>query len=253
MNDLIKFYFYRLANFLAYPFLKFRGYCLGLESIATEYVKLMKQVCVQDSFNNSFEGTYVLYSLFNGVFFKEDKYNESVLSISKHVNKLGTMEISPRMKLKDVKTFERFCSDLENNYCYTTERWTLYYKNKQISSIVCTLIVNPDYVNHKNCKIDSVKICIFFDCEFNVFSIVKQHFTTILSKHGDETYDSLILKSVIDRNISLDDEFLLIVLAVAHDGSSLYEYFPEYYMDTVYDYSSDDFKQRLELYKMVSY
>lgn len=256
MNDYVKIHLYRLANFLAYPFLKFRGYCLGLESIAMQYVNLMKKVCVQDSFNHSFENIYVLYSLFNGVFFKDDKYKEGVLSISKKFNKPGTMEISSRMELKDVKAFQRFCSDVEHNHCVTRERWTLHYKNKQINSIVCQLNIIPDYVNHRNKKVnvDALSVGIVFDHNFNVVSIIKQNLLEVKSKYADVTYHQApVSQSVIDDEISLDDEFLLMILAVAHDGSNLYEYFPEYYMDTVYDYSSDEFKQRLELYKMVNY
>lgn len=166
--------------------MKLRGYRLGVESIADEFVTLMRKVCVQDSFHHSFDSTYVEYRLFNGIFFKEDQYNQGVLGISKSVNKDGTMDIN-RLELKNIKAFERFCHDVENNHSSISERWTLNYKNKQINSIVCLLSIIPDYVNHKNRKIDGVKVGIVFDHEFNVVSVVKQHFITIRSKHGDET------------------------------------------------------------------
>lgn len=260
MNDYVKIYLYRIANFLAYPFLKLRGYRLGLEAIAMEYMTLMRKVCVQGSFNHSFDNTYVIYSLFNGVFFKEDKYNEGVLSISKNVNKPGTMEISPRMVLKDVKAFQRFCSDVEHNHCVTSERWTLHYKNKQINSIVCQLNIIPDYLNHRNkngnkkVTVDALAVGIVFDHNFNVVRIIKQNFSEIKSKYADITYSNVpVSQSVIDDEISLDEEFLLINLAIAEDNSPLFELFPEYYMDTVYDYSSIEFKQRLQLYAMTAY
>lgn len=256
MNYYVKIKLYLLANFLAYPFLKFRGYCLGLESIAMEYITLMKKVCVQGSFNHSFDNTYVLYSLYNGVFFKEDKYNEGVLSVSKNVTKDGTMDVSSRMALKDVKAFQRFCSDVEHNHCVTRERWTLHYKNKQINSIVCQLNIIPDYLNHRNKKVnmDALAVGIVFDHNFNVVSIIKQNLLEVKSKYADVTYHQAPVSTVIvDGEISLDDEFLLINLAIAEDNAPLIEMFPEYYQHTVYDYSSDEFKQRLELYKMVNY
>jgi hypothetical protein len=253
MNDYVKIYLYRLANFLVYPFLKFRGYCLGLESIAMEYVDLMKKVCVQDSFNHSFDNIYVQYSLFNGVFFKDDKYNEGVLSISKNVNKPGTMEISSRMALKDVKTFQRFCSDVYANSVLMGERWSLNYENKKIKNIVCNFDIILDSINHKNNKINFIETTLVFDCNFNIISIIKKSFITIRSKYGDDTFPKMISESVVTDNIILDDEFLLINLAIAKDNSPLFELFPEYYMDTVYDYSSTEFKQRLQLYAMTAY
>lgn len=256
MNDYVKIHLYLLANFLACPFLKFRGYCLGLESIAEEYISLMRKVCVQDSFNHSFINIYVKYSLYNGVFFYEDKYNEGVLSISKNVNKPGTMEINSKMSLKDVKAFQRFCSDVEHNHCVTRERWTLNYKNKQINSIVCHLNIIPDYLNHRNKKgnVDALSLGIVFDHNFNVVSIIKQNLLEVKSKYADVTYHQApVSQSVINDDISLDDEFLLINLAIAEDNSPLFELFPEYYMDTVYDYSSTEFKQRLQLYAMTAY
>lgn len=253
MNEYVQIYLYILANFLAYPFLKFRGYFLGLESIAMEYVTLMRKVCIQDSFNHSFDNIYVKYSLFNGVFFYENTYNAGVIHISKNVNKLGSMEISPRMALKDVKAFQRFCSEIYANSVLMGERWSLNYEHKKIKNIVCTFEIVIDSQNHKNSKINSIKIKIIFDPNFNIVSIVKQYFITIRSKYGDETCSKMISESIVTDNIILDEEFLLINLAIAKDNSPLIELFPEYYMDTVYDYSSTEFKQRLQLYAMTAY
>lgn len=252
MNDLIAIYLYKIANFLAYPFLKLRGYRLGVEAVADEFTTLMRKVCVNDSFHHSFENTYVEYRLFNGVFFKEDNYNQGVLAASKGVNKDGTMDIN-RLELKNIKAFERFCKDVENNHSSISERWSLNYKDKQINSIVCTLNIIPDYFNHTRRKIDAVKIGIVFDHEFNVVSIIKQHFITIRSKNGDETHDQSVITSVMNGDIVLENELLLINLAIAADNSPVIDMFPEYYNQTVYDYSSDEFNQRLQLYFMISY
>lgn len=252
MNDMIRIYLYKIANLLAYPFLKLRGYRLGVEAVADEFITLMRKVCVQDSFHHSFENTYVQYSLFNGIFFKEDRYNQGVLSASKNVCKDGTMEVN-RLELKNVKAFERFCADIKNNHAAMRERWTLNYKNKQINSIVCKLDIIPDYINHRTKRIEAVKLAIVFDHEFKVLSIIKQYFVIIRSKHGDETVEMPVYRSIIEGEISLDTEFLLINLATATDNSPLIDMFPEYFMTTVYDYSSTEFEQRLQLYNMVSY
>ena len=252
MNDMMTIYLYKIANFLAYPFLKLRGNRLGVEAVADEFVKLMRKVCVTNSFHHSFEKTYVEYSLFNGIFFKEDTYNQGVLSASKNVCKDGTMEVN-RLELKNVKAFERFCADINNNQASMRERWILHYKNKQINSIVCKLDIIPDYLNHLTKRVDAVKLAIVFDHEFKVVSIIKQYFVTIRSKHGDETFEMPVSKSIIGGEISLDTEFLLINLATATDISPLRDMFPEYFMPTVYDYSSIEFEQRLQLYNMVSY
>lgn len=252
MRDLIIIYFYKMAKILLYPFVKLKFSMLGVESVNQEFVNLMRRVCVQGSFHHSFDNTYVLYDLFNGVYFRENKYNEHVLSASKYHDKKGTMTIH-RLELKNIKAFERFCKDVENNHSSISERWALNYKDKQINSIVCTLNIIPDYFHHTKRKIDAIKIGIVFNHEFNVVSIVKQHFITIRSKHGDETCDKSVLTSVINEDISLDTELLLIKLAISSDNSQLIEMFPEYYNHTVYDYSSDEFKHRLQLFDMVNY
>lgn len=252
MNNLMTIYLYKIANFLSYPFLKLRGNRLGVEAVADEFVKLMRKVCITDSFHHSFEKTYVQYSLFNGIFFKDDKYNQGVLTASKNVNKDGTMDIN-RLEIRNIKTFERFFVDVYNNEASMAERWSLNYKDKKISSIVCKLNIVPNAVNHRNRKIDAVKLVIVFDHEFNIISISKQYFVRIGSKYGDETCDIPVYTSLIEDKISLDTEFLLINLAIASDNSELIEMFPEYYNHTVYDYSSIEFEQRLQLYNMVSY
>lgn len=111
MNDMMTIYLYKIANFLAYPFLKLRGNRLGVEAVADEFVKLMRKVCVTNSFHHSFEKTYVEYSLFNGIFFKEDTYNQGVLSASKNVCKDGTMEVN-RLELKMLKPLNAFVPTL---------------------------------------------------------------------------------------------------------------------------------------------
>jgi hypothetical protein len=241
-----------MANILLAPFVKLKFSMLGVESVNQEFVNLMRKVCIQGSFHHSFDNTYVLYDLFNGVYFRENKYNEHVLSASKYHDKKGTMTIH-RLELENIKAFERFCKDIENNHSSISERWTLNYKDKRINSIVCTLNIIPDHINHKNRKIDAIKMGIVFDHEFNVVSIVKQYFVTIRSKHGDDTFEMPVSKSIIEGQISLDTEFLLINLATATDNSPLMDMFPEYFMTTVYDYSSIEFEQRLQLYNMVSY
>lgn len=252
MRDFIIIYFYKMANILLAPFVKLKYSMWGVDAIYTEFVTLMRKVCVQGSFHHSFDNTYVIYDLFNGVYLKESTYNEHVLSSSKYHDKKGTMTIH-RLELKNIKSFERFCKDVENNHSSISERWALNYKDKQINSIVCTLNIIPDYFHHTKRKIDAVKMGIVFDHEFNVVSIVKQHFMTIGSKHGDETFEMPVSKSIIEGEISLDTEFLLINLATATDNSPLIDMFPEYFMTTVYDYSSIEFEQRLQLYNMVSY
>lgn len=252
MNDIIVIYLYKLANFIAYPFLKLRGYRLGVESVADEFITLMRKVCIQNSFHHSFDSTYVEYRLFNGIFFKEDQQNQGVLCISKGVNKDGTMDIN-RLELKNIKAFERFCKYIENNHSYISERWTLNYKDKQINSIVCTLNIIPDNTNHKNRKIDAIKMGIVFDHEFNVVSIVKQYFVTIRSKHGDDIFEQPVYTTSMNEEFSLDTELLFIKLAIASDNSPLIDMFPEYYIPTVYDYSSVEFEQRLKLFEMVDY
>jgi hypothetical protein len=241
-----------MANILLYPFVKLKFSMLGVESVNQEFVALMRKVCVQGSFHHSFENTYVLYDLFNGVYFRENKYNEHVLSASKYHDKKGTMTIH-RLELKNIKSFERFCNDVKNNYSSISERWTLNYKDKQINSIVCTLNIIPDNINHKNRKIDAIKMGIVFDHEFNVVSIVKQYFVTIRSKHGDDTFEQPVYTSSMNEEFSLDTELLLIKLAIASDNSPLIDMFPEYYIPTVYDYSSVEFEQRLKLFEMVDY
>lgn len=252
MRDLIIIYFYKMANILLYPFVKLKFSMLGVESVNQEFVNLMRKVCVQGSFHHSFENTYVLYDLFNGVYFRSDQYNEHVLSASKYHDKKGTMTIH-RLELKNIKAFERFCNDVENNHSSISDRWALNYKDKQINSIVCTLNIIPDNIHHKHCKIDAIKMGIVFDHEFNVVSIIKQNLITIRSKHGDETFDNPVITSVMNEDILLDTELLLIKLAIASDNSPLIDIFPEYYTTTVYDYSSLEFEQRLKLFEMVDY
>lgn len=252
MNDLIVIYLYKIANLLAYPFLKFRGNRLGVEVVADDFIALMRKVCIQGSFHHSFDNTYVIYHLFNGVYLKESTYNEHVLSSSKYHDKKGTMTIH-RLELKNIKAFERFCDDVKNNYSYISERWTLNYKDKQINSIVCTLNIIPDNSNHKKRKIDAIKMGIVFDHEFNVVSIVKQYFFTIRSKHGDDTFEQPVYTSSMNEEFSLDTDLLLVKLAIASDNSPLRDMFPEYYIPTVYDYSSLEFEQRLKLFEMVDY
>ena len=252
MSDMIKIYLYKIANLLAYPFLKFRGYRLGVEMVADEFIALMRKVCIQGSFHHSFEQSYVKYSLFNGIFFKDDTFNQGFLCILKGVNKDGTMDIN-QLELKNIKKFERFCSDVESNYSSISERWSLNYKNKKINSITCALTIIPDYKNHRNRNIDGVKLGIVFDHDFNIVSIIKQNFTKVTSKYCDETCSIPVFSSVIENDILLNTELLLIKLAIASDNSPLLDIFPEYYKPTVYDYSSLEFEQRLLLLEMMEY
>lgn len=252
MLDYISIYIYRIINWFAYPFLFLHGRNLGVERVANEFLVLMRKVCITDSFHHSFNHMYVEYSMGNGIFFKSDRYHDGVLSICNNNTQYGTMEIN-RLELKNISRFSRFCQDIEKN-ASLSEQWILNYHDKKITSIVCKLVIAPYYIKHKNNKHDAIKLAIVFDCNFNVASFIKQHFLKINSKEADITYHSEPVYTLMSQDtISLDDEFLMINLALASDDSPLIEMFPEYYVHTVYDYSSVEFKQRLELYNMVTF
>jgi len=252
MFDYISISIYRVINWFAYPFLLLRGRNLGVEHVANEFLSLIRKVCAHDSFHHSFNDMYVIYSLGNGIFFKSDKCHNGVLSISNNYNKQGTMEIN-RLELKNIVNFSRFCYDVEKN-ASLSERWSLNYHDKKITSIVCKLTIVPHYINHKNNRHEAIKMALVFDCEFNIVSLIKQHFMKINCPQADITYHKEPVSTImVQDNISLEEEFLMIKLAIAADDSPLIEMFPEYYMHTVYDYSSVEFKQRLELYYMVNF
>lgn len=254
MNDTITLYLYKMANWISYPFLRLRGYRLGIEAVVDEFITLMRKVCVQGSFYPSLENYYIQYSLLNGIFIKESKYNEGVLSISKRVNKDGTMDISSQMQLQHVKAFERFCLDVANNHSSINQRWTLHYENKQIKVIACVLDIIPDFANHRNKNIDAIKMGIIFDHDFNILNISKQYFKKIKSEQSDITYKkNPLITSISKEDLVLEDELFFINLSIAADNSLITEMFPEHDMDTVVDYSNEEFKQRIKLYNMINY
>jgi hypothetical protein len=254
MIFMIRIYIHLIANFFAYPFLKWRSDRLGVENVANEFLALMKRVCVQDSFHHSFEDTYVKYTYSGGIYFYESTCNEGVLSFTKHTNKEGSMDIN-RLQLKKLKRFERFCKDVENNHSSICERWSLHHKNKQIQCISCSLTIIPDYVNHRTRpdNIQVVKLGIVFDHEFKIVSIIKEYHFVGYTYESSYNKDTQILSSQVNGDNSLEDELLLINLAIAADNSELIAMFPEYYMDTVFDYSTDEFSNRINLYHMINY
>jgi hypothetical protein len=251
MSDYIKIYFYKVLNWLANPFLVWKGRKNGIEDVANQFLHLARKVTPVDGFYHSFKNMNVSYDLFNGVFFRSDKYDSNVLSIVNKSTPDKSIDIH-HFDIKYIPIFSPFYDHIVKN-CSSMQRWSVHYKNKKITHILCKLKFS--YVNSENEKLrQNIYINIYFDTTFKVIALSRDHFNMINSVMADLTLSPKpYLVQSTNFELNLDFELLLIILSVSNKNSRLGGMFPEYFNDTVCDYSSEEFQQRVDLYLMEYY
>lgn len=251
MFDFLYIRFYKILNWLMQPFLVMQSRKHGVEAVANQFLQLARKVTPVDGFYHSFKNMNVSYDLFNGVFFRSDKYDSNVLSIVNKSTPDRTIDIH-HFEIKYIPTFSRFYDNIVKN-CSSMQRWSVHYENKKITHILCKLKLS--YVNSESEKLrQNIYINIYFDTKFKVIALSRDHFNMINSVMADLTLSPKpYLVQSTNFELNLDFELLLIILSVSNKNSGLGAMFPEYFNDTVCDYSSEEFQQRVDLYLMESY
>lgn len=228
------------------PFFRLKNRLTGVYSVVNEIFKILKSPTTSLSRDHSLNEIYFDYLSYD-LFFVMIKDNPYKFMVPAYDNSFKLRIL----KLRHIKGFKAFFDDLHSGID-TIEHFRFYYKKRKITSIVCNIYIHKTYSNHHSASnVDIIEMNITFDNEFNVTSIDRRYKYEREVYNGDYLSTDLFLDHIVENQIILDDELFLMMLALEPVGSKKIEMFPEYTIPSAYDFSSDEFRQRMLLCDMI--
>jgi len=229
----LQIYFIQFTQWLSQPLLKWKANRMGLFSILNDFCTVIKKASIPGAFVHEPNDLYIIYDFFCGIHVRLKHHNALFLSALPNRSRrqlystTGCFE-TQCIQIDEISIFENFFSSIDLSSYHFYNHWMVYYKNKKIDYMTCTLKLSDSNNPWSN---KHFKRLFTFDSDFNLINIKKNN------QDVDDISDS----------VCIQDELLLLRLLVSKPNSEVSQLFPEFYMPSVYDFNSEEFASRLKL------